>query len=92
MIMKFVVLLFARRQEKKAAIAELITQGFEAGLVRLLMANKIIAAAANYNLQLAGLEPLNGYAGKSFSDLPAPVTLLWLVFGLVAGENFVDKT
>jgi len=54
------------------------------------------SAGDHYNLQFAGLEPLNDYAGKPFSNLPAPVTLLWLVFGLVgwlvAGENFVNKT
>lgn len=63
------------------------------------LADHLIAentAGDHYNLQLAGLEPLNSYAGKPFSNLPAPVTLLWLVFGLVgwlvAGENFVNKT
>lgn len=65
----------------------------------IALATHLIAentAGDHYNLQLAGLEPLSGYAGKSFSDLPAPVTLLWLVIGLVgwlvAGENFVNKT
>lgn len=64
-----------------------------------VLANHFVAANTagdHYNLQFAGLEPLNDYAGKPFSNLPAPVTLLWLVFGLVgwlvAGENFVNKT